>query len=68
MKNIELNLGGLIGALLGGGIAAAVIFSQVDASTAGRGDFKAPIIALIAGAFAGNFLWDKIFKKDQTDE
>ena len=64
MKNIELNLGGLIGALLGGGIAAAVIFSQVDASTAGRGDFK----ALIAGAFAGNFLWDKIFKKDQTDE
>lgn len=65
MKNVELNPGGLIGALVCGGIAAAVIFSRIDVNTAGRGAYKMPILALIGGAFAGNFLWGLIFKKNR---
>lgn len=65
MKNIELNPGGIIGALLCAGITAAVIFSNVDVNDAGRGAYKMPIVALCGGAFAGNFLWGKMFKKDK---
>jgi hypothetical protein len=64
MKNIDLNPGGLIGGLLCGGIAAAIIFSNDDANKAGR-SAKLAILALIVGATVGNFLWGKVFPKDQ---
>jgi hypothetical protein len=63
MKNIDLNIGGLIGALACGGIAAAIVFSTLDTANSGRGPYKLVIFALIGGAFAGNFLWGLIFKK-----
>jgi hypothetical protein len=63
VKNIDLNPGGLIGALACGGITAAVVFSSIDAADTGRGPYKFIIFALIGGAFAGNFLWGLVFKK-----
>lgn len=64
MKNIDLNAGAVIGALACGGIAAAVIFSNVDqAADTGRGPYKFIVLALIGGAYAGNFLWGLVFKK-----
>jgi hypothetical protein len=63
LKNIDLNPGGLIGALAGMGIAAAIVFSSVDITKTGSWPFKVTILALIGGAFAGNFLWGLVFKK-----
>jgi hypothetical protein len=33
MKNVDLNIGGLIGALAAGGIAAAIVFPMIDRKT-----------------------------------
>lgn len=63
MKSIDLNIGGVIGALACGGIAGAIVFSTVDATNSGRGPYKLMILAVVGGAFAGNFLWGLVFKK-----
>lgn len=65
MKNIDLNAGGLIGALACGGIATAVIALVDPANPAkgGRGPATVIVLALVGGAFAGNFLWELVFKK-----
>jgi hypothetical protein len=60
---MDLNAGGLIGALVCGGVAGAVVFSTVDLSETNRGPYRLILLALIAGAFAGNFLWGLAFKK-----
>lgn len=65
MKNIDLNVGGVIGALACGGIAAVVVFSTFDAMNSGGGPYKLVILALIGGAFAGNFLWGLVFKRPE---
>jgi hypothetical protein len=68
MKNIDLNPGGLIGALACAGIYAAIvfpsvdIFSSVDITKTGYWPYKLMVFALIGGAFAGNFLWGLFFK------
>ncbi len=63
MKNINLNPGGLIGAFACMGIAAAIVFSSVDITQSGSWPFRVTVLALIGGAFAGNFLWGLVFKK-----
>jgi hypothetical protein len=63
MSNITLNAGGFIGALLAGGVAAAVIFTQFDLSESGRGAGKLILLAIAGGAAAGNFLWARFAKK-----
>ena len=68
MNNIDLNIGGLIGALVCGGIAAAIVFSTLETTNSGRGPFKLIIFALIGGAFAGNFLWRLVFKKPTDND
>lgn len=65
MNNINLNAGGIIGALAGGAITAAVVFSMVDPSKSGRGPYKLVILGLIGGAFAGNFLWGLVFRQPE---
>jgi hypothetical protein len=62
MKNINLNPGGLIGALACAGIYAAIVFSSVDIMKTGFWPFELTVVALIGGAFAGNFLWGLVFK------
>jgi hypothetical protein len=59
-RNIHLNAGGVIGALLCGGIVAAILFAKFKPDEA---PVKFIIVAVVAGAFAGNLLWDSIFKK-----
>jgi hypothetical protein len=63
MINIDLNAGGLIDALAWGGIAAAVVFATVEPANAGRTVGRIVIYAMIGGAFGGNFLWSRLFKK-----
>ena len=65
MKNIDLNLGGIVGALVCGGVAAAIIFSSIDATSSSRAPYKLVIVALIGGAFAGNFVWGLVFKRQK---
>lgn len=60
MNNINLNPGGLIGALVAGGITAAILFSVIDPGETNRAPYKIFIFTIIGGAFAGNFLWAKL--------
>lgn len=64
MENINLNIGGLIGALGCGGLAAVVVFTTMDAANSRLGP-KIIIGAVIVGAIAGNFIWGAIFKKPE---
>ena len=62
MKNFDLNPGGVIGALAFFGIAVVVCFLLVsDPDSAFSAGVRFPVIALIGGAFIGNFLWRLIF-------
>lgn len=67
MKNIELNAGGVIGALTCGLAVGAFIFWKFAGENMGRTQSKFLIGAFIAGAFAGNFLWQCIFKKPEKE-
>jgi hypothetical protein len=64
MDNINLNVGGLIGALALGAVAAAAVFTTMDAAKGNLGP-KLIIGAVIVGAIAGNFIWGAIFKKSK---
>jgi hypothetical protein len=61
VKNITLNAGGVIGALLCGALVAAYLVMTKDFDK----NAKLIVIGVIAGAFAGNFGWGLIFKKKQ---
>ena len=58
MPNINLNLGGLFGALVGGGAAAGIV---VLAGGEARAIARIGIFGLIGGALAGNLLWAYFF-------
>ena len=65
MKNIHLNPGGVIGAVL---LMAAVIVTTVLTSSPDNvgsrvGGFG--VVALFLGAFGGNYLWDRLFPKSK---
>jgi len=53
--NVNLNAGGILGGLLAGGIALAILSSSANPEYQ-KGMAKFVILAVIAGAFAGNFL------------
>mgnify|MGYP001581612891 CR=1 FL=1 len=63
MKNIELNLGGLLGGVMCffWGVALSMILVPNNENASEFGEVI--VFAVIAGAFTGNFLWDRIFKK-----
>lgn len=63
MKNFDLNAGGFIGAFVGGGIALALGFSGDNSEVVWTNPGKLAVFGLIAGAFAGNILWDAFVKK-----
>lgn len=65
---MDLNVGGLIGALVAGAVAGVIVFTTVDLENAGRNAYRLPIYALIGGAVAGNFLWSKLFPRDEESE
>lgn len=65
MKNIQLNPGGVIGAvlLLAAVIVTAVLTSSPDNVGSRVGGFG--VFAVFLGAFGGNCLWDCLFPKSK---
>jgi len=63
MKNIDLNAGGIIGAILAAIIGGALIFTNVDPSDPGP-SAKLFIVGIIAGAVGGTFIWGLVFPKN----
>jgi hypothetical protein len=61
--NFNLNLGGLIGALVGGALLAGVIFLAVQPQEFGRLLARLIILGVIGGAAVGNFGWAAVFSK-----
>jgi hypothetical protein len=65
--NVNLNVGGFIGALLGAGIALVAVFGMMgDDSDYRRGMGKLVLLGVIGGALAGNYLWGRI--RGQSDQ
>jgi hypothetical protein len=58
--NVRLNLGGLLGALVGGGVSLAVVLRSGNLEGLAM---ELVIPGLILGAVAGNFLWGWIVPK-----
>ena len=56
MKNFDLNRGGLVGALMGGGLAVVLGLAGGTPRLIG----KAVIAGVIGGAVAGNVAWQRI--------
>lgn len=64
MQNVSFNPGGLIGALLGGGGLALIVFLSVaDPNNAGRLIGRSVVFGIVGGAFAGNVAWDFFFRE-----
>lgn len=66
MKNIRLNAGGLIGSLVAimSVFAVAAMTSSSPDGLGGRiGGLGPP--ALFLGAFGGNYLWERFFRKEE---
>jgi hypothetical protein len=65
MQNINLNPGGLIGAVLAlaAVIITVVLTSNPDTAGSRVGGFGVP--ALFLGAFGGNYLWERLFSKGE---
>ena len=62
--NVDLNIGGLIGAVFGLAIGGLLFYLNYDpADTTSRGQYRLLIFALIGCALGGNFLWGKLFPK-----
>lgn len=67
MENINLNPGGVIGALGLGGISALAIFGFLEADVK-RGSVKFIVVAMLAGGIAGNFFWSLVFGSSEDGE
>lgn len=65
MNNINLNAGGLIGALVLGAVAGMFVFLMSDQDELPRRASKLVIAGVIGGAFLGNYLWGLAFKKEE---
>lgn len=64
---MNLNLGGFLGAALGGGGGFAISYAIAGGDPAAmQGHVRYALIALILGALAGNFLWAAIRGKPAT--
>jgi hypothetical protein len=70
MKNVNLNPGGLIGAI-GGVVIAGLTMLVISSYSSGppkgsSSDLKSVFMAsVIGGAFAGNFLWERFVKRSR---
>ncbi|QDU58518.1 hypothetical protein [Aeoliella mucimassa] len=66
---MNLNAGGIVGGLAGAAIAIAVLFLAFEPDTSrNRGMGKLVVLGVVAGAAAGNFLWDLVRKGFQSKE
>lgn len=58
-----LNSGGVIGGLACGAIVGVFAFANVDPNNIPRWARRAPIFAVIGGAYVGTVIWEKRFSK-----
>ena len=62
--NVDLNIGGFFGALVGLAIGGLIFYLNYDPTdTTSRGQYRLIVVALIGCALGGNFLWGKLFPK-----
>lgn len=69
VKNMDLNPGGLIGALIGLGFYGAYVyttFAEGDEPLRATGKVLLPI--LFVGGLAGNYLWSAVVKPKKNPE
>ena len=65
MKSAKMNVGGLIGVVVFGGIAATVLFLTHDFTDGVGGANQIAMLAICVGGFAGNFLWGRFVKNSK---
>ena len=65
MKNMDLNVGGLIGALLLGALGGLIGYLAMGDGENTRPISKLLIGGVVLGAIAGNQLWAKFFKNSE---
>ena len=58
-----LNPGGIIGGLACGAIVGIFVFANADSNNLPRWAAKAPIFAVIGGAYVGTVVWSRLFSK-----
>jgi ABC-type enterobactin transport system permease subunit len=64
MEPMKLNAGGLLGALLGGGVTGSILYAQVAAlNQLQRSDVRIILVGLVIGAIIGNLLWAWVSSK-----
>jgi hypothetical protein len=68
MKNIHLNAGGVIGGLAGLAVGIVVMILLQAGNDPSEGGAKLTIFGVIGGAFAGNFLWELVFRKKENPD
>ena len=68
MKDMHLNVGGIIGGFVGLGAALAIVFMLRPKEEVGKGFGKLCIFGIIGGAVAGNFLWGLAFRKRENHD
>ena len=62
--NVDLNIGGLIGAAVGLGLGGLLFYLIHDPSAENnRMPVRPALFVLVIFALAGNFLWGKLFPK-----
>jgi hypothetical protein len=59
VSNIQVNIGGVVGAIGGGLAASALLFTSLDPEKVG----ELLVFGVVVGAVGGNLLWGAIFKK-----
>ena len=64
MNNINLNAGGIIGAILMPVLVAAAVVITSRPENIGRLVGGIGVPALFLGAFGGNYLWERLFTKN----
>jgi hypothetical protein len=65
MKNIQLNPGGVIGAILLMAAVIITVFLTSDPNKAGGRAGGLGVLAVFLGAAGGNYTWDRCFPKNK---
>ena len=65
MKNIRLNPGGVMGALLLTSALTVTVLLTSNPDDVGRRVGGFGVLAVFLGAYGGNYLWDRLFPKSK---
>jgi hypothetical protein len=65
MKNIQLNPGGVIGAILLLAVVIIMVILTSDPNKVGSRVGGVGVLAVFLGAAGGNYVWDRCFPKNK---